>query len=91
MPWALAAFLWWLDATQLGMDRALPPVYDGTRWFEEHLIFPAVGPLVALPGIVRRPAARRVPRRILGHPVMAWLGLVSYGIFLWHQPLIDRR
>ena len=28
LPWALAAFLWWLDATQLGMGRALPPVYN---------------------------------------------------------------
>lgn len=24
------------------------------------------------------------PRRVLAHPVMAWLGLISYGIFLWH-------
>ena len=32
VPWALAAFLWWLDATQLGMDRRLPPLYDDGRW-----------------------------------------------------------
>jgi peptidoglycan/LPS O-acetylase OafA/YrhL len=24
------------------------------------------------------------PRRVLAHPLIAWLGLVSYGIFLWH-------
>jgi peptidoglycan/LPS O-acetylase OafA/YrhL len=24
------------------------------------------------------------PRRVLGHPLMQWLGLISYGIFLWH-------
>ena len=24
------------------------------------------------------------PRRFLAHPVVAWLGLISYGIFLWH-------
>jgi peptidoglycan/LPS O-acetylase OafA/YrhL len=87
VPWALAAFLWWLDATQLGMDRALPPVYDGTRWLEEHLIFPLIGLLVALPAAFGDPR-RGLPRKILGHPFLAWFGLVSYGVFLWHQPLM---
>jgi peptidoglycan/LPS O-acetylase OafA/YrhL len=26
-------------------------------------------------------------RRFLAHPVMAWLGVVSYGIFLWNEPI----
>ena len=29
-----------------------------------------------------------VPRRILSARVVAWAGLVSYGIFLWHFPII---
>jgi peptidoglycan/LPS O-acetylase OafA/YrhL len=88
VPWALAALLWWLDATQLGMDRHLPPVYDGTRWFEEHLIFPLIGLLVALPAAFGD-GRRGLPRRVLGHPFLAWFGLISYGVFLWHQPLYD--
>jgi peptidoglycan/LPS O-acetylase OafA/YrhL len=87
VPWALAAFLWWLDATQLGMDRALPPVYNGPRWLEEHLIFPLIVLLVALPAAFGDPR-RGLPRKVLGHPFLAWFGLVSYGVFLWHQPLM---
>jgi peptidoglycan/LPS O-acetylase OafA/YrhL len=87
VPWALAAFLWWLDSTQLGMSRVLPPVYDDGQWLAEHLIFPLVGCLLALPAAFGDPR-RGLPRRILGHPVLAWVGLVSYGLFLWHQPLM---
>jgi peptidoglycan/LPS O-acetylase OafA/YrhL len=36
------------------------------------------------------PRADRAVGALLGHPVVAWLGLVSYGIFLWHQPLMTR-
>jgi peptidoglycan/LPS O-acetylase OafA/YrhL len=25
-----------------------------------------------------------LPRRVLSHPLIAWIGLISYGIFLWH-------
>ena len=28
------------------------------------------------------------PRRFLRHPFVAWLGLISYGIFLWHYVVL---
>ena len=87
LPWALAAFLWWLDSTRLGMSRTLPPVYNDGQWLAEHLLFPLIGFLLALPAVFGNPG-RGLPRRILGNRVLAWVGLVSYGLFLWHQPLM---
>jgi peptidoglycan/LPS O-acetylase OafA/YrhL len=30
------------------------------------------------------------PRRLLALPLVAWLGLISYGIYLWHFPIVQR-
>ena len=31
-----------------------------------------------------------MPRRFLAHPLVAWLGLISYGIFLWHLAIAEK-
>ena len=43
--------------------------------------------LVVLPATFG--AGRRDPvRRFLEHPIPTWLGLISYGIFLWQFPVL---
>jgi peptidoglycan/LPS O-acetylase OafA/YrhL len=43
--------------------------------------------LVLAPAVWDRPA--RLPQRLLAAPPLAWLGLVSYGVFLWHLTLAE--
>ena len=42
---------------------------------------------LALPAAFER--SPKAIRRVLGAPVVAWLGLVSYGIYLYHQPIAN--
>ncbi len=53
----------------------------------EHVLFAAFAVALVLPAVVDAPG---LPRRLLTHPAMAWLGTVSYGIFLWHFQIAER-
>ncbi len=44
--------------------------------------------LLVLPAVFGDRAAGG-PRRILAAPTLAWLGLISYGIYLWHLNLLE--
>jgi peptidoglycan/LPS O-acetylase OafA/YrhL len=48
----------------------------------------------ALVALVVAPAvfgdrAGGLPRRVLGMPALAWIGLISYGIYIWHLTILE--
>ena len=49
-----------------------------------------LSPVIAVCLVVPAAFGRRPghERRGLAHPVMVWLGTVSYGAYLWHQSLL---
>lgn len=57
------------------------------EYLAQYLLFGVIAALVALPAIFSSPSAG-IPQRVLAHPVLSWLGLISYGIFLWHYPIV---
>jgi peptidoglycan/LPS O-acetylase OafA/YrhL len=46
--------------------------------------------LLVLAVIVPRPQRRESWLvRVLSHPLIAWIGTISYGVYLWHLPVLD--
>ena len=88
LAWLAALFLFWALCTQIGLERTIYQALDGTQWFVQHLLYSLVALFLLLPAVFGHERPGSVPRRVLRNPVLAWLGLVSYGLFLYHLPLL---
>jgi peptidoglycan/LPS O-acetylase OafA/YrhL len=87
LPWAafLAAFT--LVAYGFGLPRGFFLVYGNWNYLGEHVGYAVCALLLLLPAVFGDWAGGW-PRRLLGHRVLGWLGLVSYGVFLYHAPIV---
>lgn len=76
--WSLAAYYWhhWYR-------------YDPYTAGPLHLIWGLIALFVVLPAVFNS-ASGGFPRRFLSWPLIGWLGIISYGIYLWHLPLIPK-
>ena len=89
LPWGVAVVLIAI-VTHIGLPTTPPQVYTSGDWFWEHLLYGLIAVAIALPATLAVISPRALPHRILGWGPIAWLGLVSYGIFLWHHPLTEK-
>ena len=60
-------------------------LYTARQDVARHLLYAATAIGLLVPAVLG--SGGRL-RRALGWPALAWLGLISYGIYLWHQPLL---
>jgi peptidoglycan/LPS O-acetylase OafA/YrhL len=91
--WGTALVAYLLAAYAVGLPRGLTAA--PAPWWQNiagHVLYLVVAVLVALPAVAGGDGARGVSaaiRRLLGHPLALWLGAISYGIFLYHDPFLD--
>jgi peptidoglycan/LPS O-acetylase OafA/YrhL len=85
--WVAAAACFWLVSTQLGLGFGVGASDPGTSMIKE-LLYAAVGFLVVLP-VALAGATLPPSLRWLGSRPMVALGMLSYGIYLWHEGVLD--
>jgi peptidoglycan/LPS O-acetylase OafA/YrhL len=85
--WGAAAALFVL-AAEYGKSVLAVPANTSGRALVEYVLYALISLLVVLPAVFAGDGGG-LPRRVLGHRAVAWLGLVSYGIFLYHLPIVN--
>jgi peptidoglycan/LPS O-acetylase OafA/YrhL len=84
--WVVAVALFWFTATQLGLGGTLFFRITTAQGMEQHLLYGAIAFFLLLPAVFAGDGGG-LPRRLLANRFVAWLGLISYGVFLWHHPI----
>jgi peptidoglycan/LPS O-acetylase OafA/YrhL len=88
--WLLAIAGFWLVSSGIGLPHETPDIPFDLLW-GQHYLYGLTAVLLVLPAVFG-PQGRETSliRRFLSNRVMVYLGTISYGIYLWHDPWIDR-
>jgi peptidoglycan/LPS O-acetylase OafA/YrhL len=84
--WLIAAVLYLLSSLPLGNPRTLAPALFW-QWTAQHALYGAAAFFLVLPLVLAEH-----PRldRVLGGRTARFGGNISYGVYLWHVPLMPR-
>jgi peptidoglycan/LPS O-acetylase OafA/YrhL len=86
LAWVIALVLFWFTSTQLGLGGTLFFRVTTGQSMAQHLLYGAIAFFLLLPAVFAGEAGG-LPQRLLANRFVAWLGLISYGVFLWHHPI----
>ena len=85
--WAASFGFLTLSAWGVGLPR-MPFSPTSTASLQAQHVLYALTAICLVAPMVFHDGRRSLPARVLSTRLLAWLGLVSYGIFLYHQPLV---
>ena len=86
--WLAALLAFWAVSTQIGLHGRFLEPFSTTNYMERHLLYGVFGMCLVAPAVLGD-QSRGVVRRFLALRPLLWLGLVSYGIFLWNLTALE--
>ncbi len=81
-PWLFAAVAFWAVSTQIGISRRFFAPMGVPQYLGRHWLYAAVALGLLLPAAIGD-GRLGLSRRVLSLRALSWLGLVSYGVYLW--------
>jgi peptidoglycan/LPS O-acetylase OafA/YrhL len=87
VPWLFAAVAFWVVSTQIGFTGWLTQHYSRRMFLGRHEMYTLVAVGLLLPAIFAEPG-RGIAGRVLANRVLAYLGLISFGMYLYHLAVI---
>jgi len=85
--WAAAGVVYVVMCLLLRVPEGAPLRYTESQWMVQHVLSAVVAVLLVAPAVFGHREGGW-PRRVMAWPVLAWLGLVSYGIYLWQGGVV---
>jgi peptidoglycan/LPS O-acetylase OafA/YrhL len=85
--WAVAVVLFWFTSTQLALRPV--PIFTPRQALVTRLLYALIALFLLLPAVFG-PARRGIVHSIFSNRLMIWLGLISYGIYIWHEAWQDK-
>ena len=86
-PWlaALAIYV----AACLALFPQWPLALSPAEWFAGQAIYGVIAVLILLPAVFDS-GEGGLPRRLLSNRTLIWLGVISYGFYLWHGLILSQ-
>jgi peptidoglycan/LPS O-acetylase OafA/YrhL len=82
MWWSLAGAAFWVVSTRIGLPLDLRP-YGEAATLERQFLYGLVAFCLLVPAVFGE-QDRGLIRRALRNRTVQWLGVISYGVYLWH-------
>lgn len=89
IPLLGAAVAFWVVSTRIGFTGELLQHYSRRMFVGRHELYSLVALGLVLPAVFAEPG-RGFAGRVLGSRVLAWFGLVSFGIYLYHFAVMKK-
>ena len=88
--WVGALVLFWFVCTQIGLDGegGLTEPTTAAQAITRHVLYGVIAAALVAPAVFGNQARGALRKWVLANPVLLYLGVVSYGLYLWHTAVL---
>jgi peptidoglycan/LPS O-acetylase OafA/YrhL len=87
LAWPLAALGFWAVSTRIGLHGSVADALTPARYLARHQLYTLIAVALLVPAVFADGLAGRVVR-VLDVRALAFVGTISYGVYLYHVPVL---